>query len=191
MAAIPVVLALGIPIAAGDPVAGSAMGAGAMLVGIAWRAQGGRPPLGVMSADALLMALATFAGCVSGSVLWVHLIVLAVVSFGGGMLSGVGNRGGVVGNQAIIAAVVFGRFPQDAAQARRPGRAGAGGRSGAGAVPRRGPLAGAAGRAAPRHRRRLPGAGGAGGRTGAHLEPAGGQGPRHRPGGDERPGAVR
>ena len=52
------------------------MGAGAMLVGIAWRAQGGRPPLGVMSADALLMALATFAGCVSGSVLWVHLIVL-------------------------------------------------------------------------------------------------------------------
>src|ERR1700744_1053074 len=117
MAAIPVVLALGIPIAAGDPVAGSAMGAGAMLVGIAWRAQGGRPPLGVMSADALLMALATFAGCVSGSVLWVHLIVLAVLSFGAGMLSGVGNRGGVVGNQAIIAAVVFGRFPQDVAQA--------------------------------------------------------------------------
>jgi uncharacterized membrane protein YccC len=117
MAAIPVVLALGIPIAAGDPVVGTVMGAGAMLVGIAWRAQGGRPPLGVMSADALLMALATFVGCVSGSVVWVHLIVLAVVSFAGGMLSGVGNRGGVVGNQAIIAAVVFGRFPQDAAQA--------------------------------------------------------------------------
>ncbi|MFZ0386134.1 MAG: FUSC family protein [Solirubrobacteraceae bacterium] len=117
MAAIPVVLTLGIPIAAGDPVAGSAMGAGAMLVGIAWRAQGGRPPLGVMGADALLMALATFAGCISGSVLWVHLVVLAALSFGGGMLTGVGNRGGVVGNQAIIAAVVFGRFPQAAGQA--------------------------------------------------------------------------
>jgi uncharacterized membrane protein YccC len=117
LAAIPVVLALGIPIAAGDPVAGATMGAGAMLVGIAWRVQGGRPPLGVMGADALLMALATFAGCVSGSVLWVHLVVLCVVSLFAGMLVGVGNRGGVIGNQAIIAAVVFGRFPQPAGQA--------------------------------------------------------------------------
>ena len=117
LATIPVVAALGIPIAAGDPVAGATMGAGAMLVGIAWRAQGGRPPLGVMSADALLMAIATFAGCVSGSVLWLHLVVLCIVSLFAGMLVGVGNRGGVVGNQAIIAAIVFGRFPEPVAQA--------------------------------------------------------------------------
>jgi uncharacterized membrane protein YccC len=112
LAAIPVIAALGIPIAAGDPVAGATMGAGAMLVGIAWRVQGGRPPLGVMGADASLMALATFAGCVTGNVLWVHLVVLRFVSVVGGMLVGVGNRGGVIGNQAIIAAVVFGRFPE-------------------------------------------------------------------------------
>ena len=117
LATIPVIAALGIPIAAGDPVAGATMGAGAMLVGIAWRAQGGRPPLGVMSADALLMAIATFAGCVSGSVLWLHLVVLCIVSLFAGMLVGVGNRGGVVGNQAIIAAIVFGRFPEPVAQA--------------------------------------------------------------------------
>jgi len=117
LAAIPVVAVLGIPIAAGDPVAGVTMGAGAMLVGIAWRVQGGRPPLGVMGADALLMALATLVGCVSGSVLWVHLIVLCAVSLVGGLLVGVGNRGGVIGNQAIIAAVVFGRFPEPAGQA--------------------------------------------------------------------------
>jgi uncharacterized membrane protein YccC len=117
LAAIPVVAVLGIPIAAGDPVTGAVMGAGAMLVGIAWRVQGGRPPLGVMGADALLMAIATFLGCVSGSVLWVHLIVLGVVSLVGGMLVGVGNRGGVIGNQAIIAAVVFGRFPEPVGQA--------------------------------------------------------------------------
>ncbi len=117
MAAIPVIAVLGIPIAAGDPVTGVTMGAGAMLVGIAWRVQGGRPPLGVMGADALLMSLATFAGCVSGSVLWVHLVVLSAVSLVGGLLVGVGNRGGVIGNQAIIAAVVFGRFPEPAAQA--------------------------------------------------------------------------
>ena len=119
LAAIPVVAVLAIPIAAGDPVTGVTLGAGAMLVGIAWRVQGGRPPLGVMGADALLMALATFVGCVSGNVLWVHLIVLSVVSLVGGMLVGVGNRGGVIGNQAIIAAVVFGRFPEP--PPRRPG----------------------------------------------------------------------
>jgi uncharacterized membrane protein YccC len=117
MAAIPVVAALGIPLAAGDPVAGATMGAGAMLVGIAWRVRGGRPPLGVMTADALLMGFATFAGSVSGGVLWVHLIVLAALSLAGGMLVGVGNRGAVLGNQAIIAAVVFGRFYEPVAQA--------------------------------------------------------------------------
>ena len=117
MAAIPVVAALGIPLAAGDPVAGATMGAGAMLVGIAWRVRGGRPPLGVMTADALLMGFATFAGSVSGGVLWVHLIVLAALSLAGGMLVGVGNRGAVLGNQAIIAAIVFGRFYEPVAQA--------------------------------------------------------------------------
>src|ERR1700729_1869539 len=67
VAGVPVVAALGIPIAAGDPVAGVTMGAGAMLVGIAWRAQGGRPPLGVMAIDALVTALATFIATVPGS----------------------------------------------------------------------------------------------------------------------------
>jgi uncharacterized membrane protein YccC len=117
LAAIPVVAVLGIPIAAGDPVTGVTLAAGAMLVGIAWRVQGGRPPLAVLSVDALVMALATFAGCVSGDVLWVHLIVLSAISLVAGMLVGVGNRGGVIGNQAIIAAVVFGRFPEPLGEA--------------------------------------------------------------------------
>jgi hypothetical protein len=111
-AAVLVVAVLGIPIAAGDPVAGVTMGAGAMLVGIAWRIQGGRPPLGVMGLDALMMGLATFVGCLSGGVLWVHLIVLATVALVAGMLVGVGNRGGAIGNQVVIAALVFGRFSE-------------------------------------------------------------------------------
>jgi uncharacterized membrane protein YccC len=117
VAALPVVAVLGIPIAAGDPVAGVTMGAGAMLVGIAWRIQGGRPPLGVMALDALMMGVATFVGCVSGGVLWVHLLVLAAVALVGGLLVGVGNRGKAVGNQVVIAALVFGRFSEPAAQA--------------------------------------------------------------------------
>jgi fusaric acid resistance family protein len=117
VAGVPVVAALGIPIAAGDPVAGVTMGAGAMLVGIAWRAQGGRPPLGVMALDSLMMGLATFVGCISGNVLWIHLIVLATVALGAGLLVGVGKRGGVIGNQMVIAAVVFGRFSEPLGEA--------------------------------------------------------------------------
>ena len=114
MAAIPVVAVLGIPIAAGDPIAGVTMASGAMLVGIAWRVRGGRPPLGAMALDSLSMAVVTFAGCVSGSVLWAHLLVLCVISLLAGLLVGIGNRGGVIGTQAIIAAVVFGRFAEPA-----------------------------------------------------------------------------
>jgi uncharacterized membrane protein YccC len=117
LAAIPVVTVLGVGIALGDPVPAVTMGAGAMLVGIAWRVTGGRPPLAVMAVDACIMALSTFVGCVTGSVLWVHVLVLCLWSLTGGLLVGVGNRGGVVGNQAIIAVVVFGRFSQPPAEA--------------------------------------------------------------------------
>ena len=117
LAAIPVVAVLGGAIAAGDPVAGVTMGAGAMLVGIAWRTGGGRPPLALMAADALVMATSTFVGCVTGSVSWLHFIVLGLWALMGGLLVGLGNRGAIVGTQAIIAVVVFGRFSQPAAQA--------------------------------------------------------------------------
>jgi uncharacterized membrane protein YccC len=117
LAAIPVVAVLGGGLATGDPVAGVTMGAGAMLVGIAWRTQGGRPPLAVMATDTVLMAVSTFVGCVTGSVSWLHLLVLCVWSFMGGLLVGVGNRGGVIGTQAIIAVVVFGRFSEPPSKA--------------------------------------------------------------------------
>lgn len=114
LAAIPVVAVLGAGLAAGAPVPGVTMGAGAMLVGIAWRTVGGRPPLALMATDATLMALSTFVGCVTGSISWLHLIVLCLWSLIGGLLVGVGNRGGVIGTQAIIAVVVFGRFSEPA-----------------------------------------------------------------------------
>jgi uncharacterized membrane protein YccC len=117
LAAVPVVAVLGGGIAAGDPVPAVSMGAGAMLVGIAWRTQGGRPPLAVMTTDALIMALSTFVGCVTGSIVWLHLVILCLWSLVGGLLVSAGNRGGVIGTQAIISAVVFGRFNQPPAQA--------------------------------------------------------------------------
>ncbi|HEY2259297.1 MAG TPA: FUSC family protein [Solirubrobacteraceae bacterium] len=117
LAAVPVVAVLGGGIAAGSPVAGVTMGAGAMLVGIAWRTGGGRPPLALMATDAVGMSLSTFLGSVTGSVAWLHLLVIVVWTLMAGLLVALGNRGAVVGNQAIIAVVVFGRFSQPAASA--------------------------------------------------------------------------
>jgi hypothetical protein len=112
LAAIPIVALLGGLIAAGQPVAGITSAVGAMFVGIAWRVTGGRPPFAVMATDAVLMAVATLAGCLSGQVLWVHLIVLALFSFAGGLLVGLGRQAGIVGFQSILAVVVFGRFTE-------------------------------------------------------------------------------
>jgi uncharacterized membrane protein YccC len=117
LAAVPVVAVLTIGIAIGKPVWGVTWGAGAMLVGIAWRVSGGRPPLALMATDAVGMAVSTFVGSVTGSVTWVHVAVLCLWGLMAGLLVAVGNRGGVVGTQSIIALVVFGRFSQPADQA--------------------------------------------------------------------------
>src|SRR5690348_4640623 len=62
LAAIPVVAVLAVGSLAWSAVAGETMGAGAMLVGSAWRVRGGRPPLAVLGTDALVMAFSTFVG---------------------------------------------------------------------------------------------------------------------------------
>ncbi|MFL5860139.1 MAG: FUSC family protein [Solirubrobacteraceae bacterium] len=117
LAAIPVASVLAFGIAVGKPVWGVTMGAGAMLVGIAWRVTGGRPPLAVMATDAVVMALSTFVGCITGSVTWLHIALMCLWSLTGGLLISIGNRGGVVGTQAIIAFIVFGRFSEGVSQA--------------------------------------------------------------------------
>lgn len=112
LATVPIVALLGILIAFGQPVAGVTAAVGAMFVGIAWRVNGGSPPFAVMATDAVTMGLATLAGCLTGHVVWVHLVVLALFSLGGGLLVGVDRQAGIVGFQAILAVVVFGRFTE-------------------------------------------------------------------------------
>jgi Fusaric acid resistance protein-like len=114
LAAIPVVTMLALGTIAWSSVAGVTMGAGAMLVGIAWRVRGGRPPLAVLTTDTFVMAFSTFVGSLTGSLPWLHLVLLCVWTLVGGLLVALGNRGGVVGTQAMIAFVVFGRFSQPA-----------------------------------------------------------------------------
>ena len=115
LAAVPVVSVLALGTIAWSSVAGVTMGAGAMLVGIAWRVRGGRPLLAVLATDAVVMSVSTFVGSLTGSRPWLHFGLLCLWTLAGGLLVGLGNRGGVVGNQAIIAFVVFGRFSQPAA----------------------------------------------------------------------------
>lgn len=114
LAAIPVVSVLALGTFAWSAVAGVTMAAGAMLVGIAWRIRGGRPLLAVLAVDAVVMAFSTFVGSATGSLPWLHFGLLCVWTLTGGLLVGLGNRGGVIGNQAVIAFVVFGRFSQSA-----------------------------------------------------------------------------
>jgi uncharacterized membrane protein YccC len=110
IAAIPLTAVFGVAVAAGDPVVAATMGAGAMLVGIAWRSGGGQPPVGLLTVDALLMALSTFLGSATGSLPWLHLIVVSAWALAAGLLVALGRRGTVVGTQAVIGIVVFGRF---------------------------------------------------------------------------------
>jgi uncharacterized membrane protein YccC len=117
LAAVPVVAVLTIGIAIGKPVWGVTMGAGAMLVGIAWRVTGGRPPLALMATDAVGMAFSTFIGCVTGSVTGLHIAVLCLWGLMAGLLVSIGNRAGAVGTQSMIALIVFGRFSEPADQA--------------------------------------------------------------------------
>ena len=88
LAAIPVVAVLGIGSALWSSVAGVTMGAGAMLVGIAWRVGGGRPPIALLATDATVMAISTFVGCVTGSV------VVAALRPAGGLGAGGRAAGG-------------------------------------------------------------------------------------------------
>ncbi|HWF73097.1 MAG TPA: FUSC family protein [Solirubrobacteraceae bacterium] len=117
VAAVPVVGVLAAGTLAGDTVAAVTMGAGAMLVGIAWRVGGGRPPVATMVTDTAAMGLSTFAGSASGRVPWLHLALLVVWAFAAGLIVAVGRRTAVVGTQAIIAFVVFGRFSQPVPEA--------------------------------------------------------------------------
>lgn len=113
IAAIPVAGMLAFGTAIGQPVAAVTLGAGAMLGGVAWRAAGpDNPPVGTMAAAVAGLGLATFAGSASGRYPWLHLGLLILLCLCAGLLVSLGRRGSVPGTQAIIAYVVFGRFPQ-------------------------------------------------------------------------------
>jgi uncharacterized membrane protein YccC len=119
IAAIPVAGMLALGTVLHSPSAAVTMGVGAMLTGVAWRAGNGPliPPVGTMAGAAGALAAATLAGTLSGNWPWLHLIVLIGFCAAAGSAATLGRPGLVIGTQSIIAFIVFGRFPEDAARA--------------------------------------------------------------------------
>lgn len=119
VAAIPVAAMLALGTAAGSPPAAVSMGVGAMLAGVAWRAGDGPvvPPAGTMLVASAAVATTAFAGMVTGSLPWLHLLVLLIFCLIAGLATSLGRRGNVVGTQSLIGFIVFGRFPEDVPQA--------------------------------------------------------------------------
>jgi uncharacterized membrane protein YccC len=119
IAAVPVAAMLALGTAAGSPPAAVAMGVGAMLSGVAWRAGDGPvvPPLGTMLGASLALGTTAFAGMLSGRWPWLHLLLLVIFCLIAGLAACLGRRGVVVGTQSLIGFIVFGRFPEDLGQA--------------------------------------------------------------------------
>jgi uncharacterized membrane protein YccC len=114
VAAIPVTAMMALGTIIDQPVAAITLGVGAMLNGVAWRSGPGTttPPLGMMSVAAVMLAVSTVVGTVTGRWAAVHLAVLFGFCLIAGLSSALGRRGAVVGTQTLIAFIVFGRFPE-------------------------------------------------------------------------------
>jgi Fusaric acid resistance protein-like/FUSC-like inner membrane protein yccS len=105
-----VVLVVGL--AAGSVDAAVSMASGAILVGSASLSGGVRPPIPRMFVTTAVMAGVTFVGSVSGQIGWLHFGLLAPTCLVAGLLGSLGNTPAMVGNQAIIAFIVYGRFAE-------------------------------------------------------------------------------
>ncbi len=119
VAALPVAAMMALGMALGSPTDAVTLGVGAMLVGIAWRAGDGpaTPPLATMAAATTVLPLCTLAGTLTGRWPWLHLGVLCLICLAAGLATALGRRGVSPGTQAVIAFVVFGRFPEGLANA--------------------------------------------------------------------------
>ncbi|HVW82254.1 MAG TPA: FUSC family protein [Mycobacteriales bacterium] len=108
-------LGVGVPVAVGlgthHPAEGAIAAAGALPAGAA--ALGNRQVAGpgVIGATAVGMAISTFAGGLAAGHLAWTLVVLAGWGFAAGLTVVLGRDATVVGVQAVIGVVVFGRFP--------------------------------------------------------------------------------
>ncbi|MDA8291931.1 MAG: hypothetical protein M0Z33_09680 [Actinomycetota bacterium] len=107
-----VVLVVALPVT--GPRAAAASTVGALLASIPALSGARRRPLAAMVTTTFGIALSSSIGSVTANVSCLHLVVLASSAFAGGMLVALGDACSVVGTQAAMAFVVFGRFAESA-----------------------------------------------------------------------------
>ncbi|MFZ1062492.1 MAG: FUSC family protein [Acidimicrobiales bacterium] len=108
--ALPVVCVFVAGLLAGNKSGAIAMAVGANLIAIASLVGAPRLSLRIAIVDAMLLGASVFVGTITGSVTWLHLLLLVPWCFGAGMLEVFGQTSATVGSQAVIAYVVLGRF---------------------------------------------------------------------------------
>jgi hypothetical protein len=105
-----VVAVFAVGFALGGAHAAVTLAIGANLIAVMSLVGAPRPSIRLAVLDALTMGVSVFAGTVTDPYLWLHTLVLAVWSFGAGLLVSFGKTQAIIGTQAIIAFVVLGRF---------------------------------------------------------------------------------
>jgi len=115
-AAAGVVVPFAIGVGSGHPAEGAIAAAGALPAGVAAFGEGFRSRATTMLVTGTGMALSTFVGGLVAGHLAATLIALAGWGFAAGISVVLGREASIVGTQAVIGLVVFGRFPSTLAQ---------------------------------------------------------------------------
>ncbi|HET7531426.1 MAG TPA: FUSC family protein [Mycobacteriales bacterium] len=110
-AGVGVLVPLAIGSAAGHPAEGAQAAAGALPVGVAAMTGAFGPPTALMLATTVGMTVSTFAGSLVAGHPVATVLALAVWGFAAGILVALGRAATVVGVQAVVAFIVFGRYP--------------------------------------------------------------------------------
>jgi uncharacterized membrane protein YccC len=110
IAALPVVAFFAVGLGFWDVQTAVTLTLGAHLVAIASTVRTTRTPYFMLCVDALVLGLATFIGLVSEPIEWAHIVLLLLVSLAGGLLVSLGPTPSVIGTQAVMAYLIFGRF---------------------------------------------------------------------------------
>lgn len=110
-AAAGMVIPVAIGTAVGHPADGAIAAAGALPAGVAGIGGGFKSRAGLILATAIGMSASTFVGSLVAGHTAITLVVLVLWGFAAGIVVVLGREATIIGTQAVMGLVVFGRFP--------------------------------------------------------------------------------
>ncbi|HET6816384.1 MAG TPA: FUSC family protein [Mycobacteriales bacterium] len=111
-----VLVPLVVGVVAGHPAAGAQAAAGALPVGVAAMTGTFGPPTALLIGTTAGMAVSTFVGSLVAGHAVPMVALLTLWGFAAGLMVALGRPASIVGVQAVVAFVVFGRYPGGVAQ---------------------------------------------------------------------------